>query len=68
MNVGNVNDHPCYVWTRKFKTKDKNKRTPLVMMHGMGAGENLLIELPVLFKFLAKAISNDKNRKSLKVK
>ncbi len=39
MNVGNVNDHPCYVWTRKFKTKDKTKRTPLVMMHGMGAGE-----------------------------
>jgi len=38
VNVGNVNDHPCYVWTRKFKTKDKTKRTPLVMMHGMGAG------------------------------
>eukprot|EP00088_Acartia_fossae_P027566 TRINITY_DN28302_c0_g1_i1.p1 TRINITY_DN28302_c0_g1~~TRINITY_DN28302_c0_g1_i1.p1 ORF type:complete len:400 (+),score=78.35 TRINITY_DN28302_c0_g1_i1:34-1233(+) len=38
VNVGSVNEHVCHIWTRKFTTKAKLKQTPLVMMHGMGAG------------------------------
>ncbi|XP_023335546.1 1-acylglycerol-3-phosphate O-acyltransferase ABHD5 [Eurytemora carolleeae] len=36
--VGTVNGHDCNIWTRKFKGKSNNKKEPLVMMHGMGAG------------------------------
>ena len=41
--VGLVNDHPCYIWTRKFKSRDKSKENPLVMMHGMGAGQIIIL-------------------------
>ena len=37
--VGTVNGHDCNIWTRKFKGKSNNKKEPLVMMHGMGAGK-----------------------------
>jgi len=39
VNCGTINDQMCNVWTMKFTSKAKEKRsTPIVMLHGMGAG------------------------------
>merc|ERR1711983_96233 len=38
VNVGKINNKDCYIWTRKFLPVNKTSDTPLVMIHGMGAG------------------------------